>query len=534
MKPVRTPVLCWALLVLLLSACAPRPHVFGQVLTVALDQDPRDLNPLLAADGPSATVAGRLFSGLVRVDEQGSPQPDLAESWVVGEGGRSFTFWLRPGLRWQDGAPLTADDVVFTVRALTDPHFPGPQADLWRGRNAVALDDRRVRIVIPEPRPGFLTGDATLSPVPRHILQDVPVSDWARHHFNRAPVGSGPFRLVRWQPGQVIELAANSYYHAGRPRLDGLTYRIITSQAGAAAALMAGDVLWAEVSQEALPALTQRSDITLVQSPSRLYYAVGFNMGARRGKPSPYFRDRRVRRAWAMAIDRREVVAAAAGNLGVPVTGPFSPEGGVPVPDIPYNPAGARRLLEEAGWHMGGDGVRRRDGVPLRIELPVRAGKADRIRAALVMAAYLQRVGIEVEVRPEEFKSRLLGRLQPPDFDFDAVLMGWTVGSVPDLYELLHSSQIPRRQNGQPVGGANFISYRNPEMDVLLSAIRTESMPAGRRRLEQRVAGLLADDLPYYFLWSDVSVVAVSRRLHGPRPGANDPWADVHRWYLAP
>lgn len=502
-------------------AAGPRS---GGTLQLILDNDVVGLNPYITNDVPSALAQSLLHAKLMVLKPDGSLMPVLLQELpTVSEDGLEYTYTLKAGLLWSDGQPLTVDDVIFTVNAFMDPNLPNnPTASLWAGRSIEKLDEQRFRITLVEPFAGFLVSDSLFEVLPKHVLGAVPVTEWPGHEYNSNPsVVSGPFILEENRPGQYLSFARNEHYALGAPYIEKVVARIITDDTAAANALFTGEADFVELSPDALDQAKAQAHLTVFDLPDLGYMFIAYNLGERAGQPVPFFQDKRVRWAIEHAVDKQAATDAGLQGHGVPVDGPIPPVLATYYnPDIKgraYDPEQAKRLLDEAGWLVGADGVREKDGVKFTFKLPVRAGKDDRIRTAQVWASYLKDVGIQVEVVPEDFSSVMLPRLDPPKLDFDAIFMGWGITADPDVFQLFHSSQVPYlNEEGQPAGGDNWMQWKNAEADELIIQSRLETDPAKRKAIFDQLQAVIHDDPPYYFLWSAKYNYALNNRVKGP------------------
>ncbi|HWP28760.1 MAG TPA: ABC transporter substrate-binding protein, partial [Chloroflexota bacterium] len=372
----RTAYLAWTIEV-------PAPG--GRYVEAYVGQ-PNALNPLLAATDPAdREFLPLLFAGLTRVAPDGSVEPDLAEGWEVSPDGRTYTFRLRPGLRWSDGSALEADDVAFTFAALQAPDFP-VEADLlgpWRQVQVETPDARTVRMTLPRPWAGLLeaaalgvvpraalegSGRDTSSPEARNRSRAEPATagatapagtrgrEWLDHPFNTAPVGAGPYRVADFTVDELV-LVPNPWYHGPRPHLAELRFRFYPTAQAAAQAVQTGESagLALRASPETAP-LRLAPGLAVHEQPD---YArpvlLWLNTGA------PPFDERAVRVAVALAIDRARLVAslgAAPGTagqpsapLGVPALGPLPPTSWAYAADTPFPqhaPARAAAVLDAA------------------------------------------------------------------------------------------------------------------------------------------------------------------------------------------
>jgi peptide/nickel transport system substrate-binding protein len=513
----------------------PEPRRFGGRLTVRLSEEVGTLNPL-RAQGDQRWVTQLIFAGLMRLDPQLRPVPDLAESWTTSPDELTWTFKLRSGARWHDGTTLTSEDIFFTYRALLEGPLPveqsGPagiavvaQADMQQVVEELETPDPyTVRLKLRR-RFSPLLVDLTMPILPRHLLRDVPAPElWQRE----ITVGAGPFRLrERPAPGTII-LDAFPQYYRGRPDLDQVVFLVAADEGEVVQALLDGNLLLAEVSATAAAKLSEEEDLKIASYPDLTFYYVGFNV--RPGRP---LAEKALRQAWAYAVDKTKLIQATLGGDAEPVWSavpPYSWASDETIPRPTRDLRKARELLEAAGWKgLDKEGIRSRDGQRLSVALLVRRDAPERIAVARALAAQLREVGIEVLVTPADFGSAMAAARRPP-FDFDAMLMGWTMGEDPDDYYLFHSSQIPTAE--QP-SGYNYVGFRSDEFDRLSVEARAATDWRRRAELYRQIQHIIAAEQPYYFLWAERTHVAAHHRLIGlPEPLTPSFWSTISRWQL--
>jgi peptide/nickel transport system substrate-binding protein len=409
-------------------------------------------------------------------------------------------FTLRDDVRWHDGEAVDAADVVFTFERAKDPEAASLLAEAYLSQvaRAEALDDRTVRFVFERPHAQALE-DFWWAPLPEHLLADVPAADMRNAPFNRAPVGSGPFRVVEWRANERLVLEpAETFPEAlgGLPAAGRIVLRIIPEAATRLTELVTGGI---HVDIDTAPDQTEpieASDaLELLSFPGRTVYFVAWN-NAR----AP-FDDARVRRALGYAIDREEIVEALLEGYGTPAVSPIPPWSPL-APDVaplPYDTAAAASLLEEAGWvDRNGDGVRENTaGAPLRFEL-LTSDRALNRAVVEVVQAHLRRIGADAGIQVAEFQSMLA---QFRGRDYDAAFANWVldnfqVATAP--YALFHSSQAELE------GSANRTSYRSPVADSLLAVGRARADPAEAAETWAAFVRLLKEDQPATFMfWLD-------------------------------
>jgi len=487
------------------------------------------LDPIIAATNVDQDVSRLVFTGLTRFDRDGTIVPDLA-TFETDPTGRIWTFFIRTDATWHDGAPVTADDVLYTVGLLQDHAYGGPFADAFRGVLVTFLGPKTVRFTLPDVYAPF-AGSTTVPLLPAHILKSVPFAELPRQAFNLRPVGTGPFRVTEVDARQVTLTRYDDFYRTKPARtrayLDRIVLRFYRDGGEALAALARGEIDGTPgVSpQDAGRARTLKS-VDLLILPTNDFTALFLNVRPTR----PVFRDRVVRQAIAAAIDRGRVLQVAADGRGS-VADEFVPSSSWAfvrdVPRISFSAADARTMLDAADWKdHDGDGIRDKGGVTLKFSIST-SDEPARLAAARQIADDLAKVGIAVDIRAVSF-AELVDRVARQRA-FDALLVGITVGNDPDPYPFFHSSQV-----ADP--GDNFSGYSTLPMDRLLEQARRTVDQSKRRELFAQVFNAIAADVPVVFLYYSDYLYAQSRVLKGFRVApVNDPtqrfW-NVEDWYV--
>ena len=492
---------------------APAPD-YGDTRIEASIGNVSGLIPNLTSDSASHEVGNFMYNGLVTLGRNLEIVPELAKSWEFSKDCLTLDFTLNEGVRWHDGKPFSAADVVFTFETTMDSKTPSPyKSDFQDVDKVEARGPNQVRVTYKRPYAKALQSWA-LAMLPRHLLEQ-----WVRDGKLReapqnwtAPVGTGPYRFKEMKSGDKVVVVANQDYFKGPPRMARIVYRIIPSQATIFLELKAKSVDVASLTalqyqrQTEYPAFEKAYN--KFRYPGTGYTYLGFNL------KDPRFADRRVRRAFAHAINKQELLEGVVLGLGREATGPFRPGTWAENPDVkglPYDPKRAVALLAEAGWkERNGDGLLMKDGVPFTFELLTNQGNDERKKVAEIIQAKLREVGVGVDIRILEWAALLKEHIKKRQFQ--AIILGWGTGPDPDQYVVWHSSQMGPDQ-------LNHISYANPDVDALLEAGRSSCVQADRVRYYRRLHQALADDQPLVFLYWRDSLPVVASRIHGILPG---------------
>lgn len=405
-------------------------------------------------------------------------------------------FYLREGVAWHDGAPFSSADVVFTYRMIMDETMASPRrADYERIRSVDALDDYHVRVVYRQLYSPALA-NWTMGILPKHILEGRGSSWWAEN-FNRSPIGTGPFKFHAWESNEYIELIRNDAYFLGAPHLDRVTIRTIPDPLTIRLAFETRQIDFWNVDPHAVGRFGEDDRFDFFSAPSRNYSYVGWNL------ERPVFQDRNVRRALAHAVDVESMIKYLIYGNGVQSTGIYPPQMWYANPDIEpleYDPEKARRLLAEAGWEPGRDGILRKDGKKFSFTLLTNQGNELRKDIMTLVQRDLRQVGIEVRTQIYEFAVFIDQYVNTKDFD--AVVLGWSLGIDYDQYQIWHSSQTDPSQ-------LNFVTYQNPEVDALLEGLRVEYDRDAIIKRAGQLQRIIYEDQPYLFLFvpNNTSVV---------------------------
>ena len=497
------------LLLLLVVACRGEPSRVDDTLRLPLINDPI-FNPLLAPDLGSVMINKVLFPGLVRPDESLRPTPDLAVSWQAASDGLSYTFALRPGVKWHDGAPFTARDVKFTFDQMTDVKSGSRlRSDFAAVAGTDVIDSLTVRIRLSAPFAPFLTLlGYNAGMLPEHLLRNMKLTDATA--FNRStPIGTGPFKVERVTPGSSITLVRNDVYYGARPGVARLVFKIVPDINAQVAQLRAGELDLITIEPANLGSVQGAENVRVLEVPVVQHWYVGFNASR------PMFARAVVRRALGLAINRDAIVKGVLKGYG------DLPGGTIPValkdfhdssaPRTLFAPDSAKRLLISAGWKPGADGLLRdAAGAPFTFELLVDKGNPTREQSALAVQQDLARIGITMHIRSMEFAALVRDRVLPATYD--AMLIWWTTPPDPDQYSFYHTGQ-----------DNNHVKYSNRTADSLLALGRVTADTAKRREIYRAFQQIERDDPPVLVLFYPREIQAVSARLQSvPKLGIRD------------
>ena len=476
------------LLAFVFSSQACKRKTVPGTLVVAEESSANDFDPRYALDAYSSRIINLLYSGLVSQDTHANLVPDLAERWEIPDP-QTYIFHLRPGVTFHDGRALSAEDVVYTFRSMLDPAHGSPKADNFKDMESVeAVDSLTVRFHLRQPFAPFLQS-LTAGIVPQG----------AGRELSRRPIGSGPFKLIDFEPGSRTVLGAFSAYYGGQPQIRRLIIKAVPNDTTRVLELRKGSVqlLINSVPPDALQGFRSNPKLQVIEQPGLNVSYLGFNLR------DPQLAKLPVRKAIAHAIDRERIIkhllnggATTTSTILAPLLWAHAEN----LPAFNYDPAAARAILDAAG-------IRDPDGAgPLpRLKLTYKTSTNPlRRRIADAMAQQLSEVGIAVEVRSFEFAT-FFEDIKKGNFQLFSLV--WVGITEPDaFYNIFHSHSVPP-------AGANRGAFEDAQIDAWIEAGRRTIDPVQRKQLYDQIQHRLAEQLPYVTLWVQNDVAVASARL---------------------
>jgi peptide/nickel transport system substrate-binding protein len=520
----------------MLAACSPVGQTTGSGhahwLRLSLGQgDPNTLNIHLEPSATTGYIAELTQAYLARYDDHAQPVPELATviptkaNRGISADGKTITWHLRHGVRWSDGAPFSADDVIFSVHAIMNPANNEEQGTA--GWDLItSMDEPNADTVVFHLKHAYGSylplyfGTAADEPciLPKHLLGSLPNINTTP--YNLKPVGIGPFRVVTWKHGDAIELEANPYYWRGKPKLSRITFKLLASQETLVNQMQTGETdLWPLVPPSYIERLRGMRDLDVSVQPNFRTTNLDFVY------TRPIVDDLRVREAVRDALNRPRMVATVLHGLGsthdgavIPLDPPTAHD-----PIAPYDPVKAKALLDAAGWHVGPDGIRVKNGARLVLHAIYPIGTVELDETMEAVRAQLHDVGIEVDSRkfaPNVFRAPAADGGPLYGGKYELALFPRTLEAVSDVYGLYGCPNIPPH-------GENATRYCSPRVDALLAQIEESYDLATRRRLFNEVGQQLVRDVPTIMLYVWKGGYASNHDVSGFHPPVLTPFDDM-------
>lgn len=533
-------------LILAVAACdrpAASPSneaVPGGSLVAAIQTNVVQVIPPLIQQVDQKLVADQIFEPLAwlgdeaRLDE--GFRPALADSWGWEGDSLALVFHLNPAARWQDGQPVRASDVKFTYALYTDSVIGSLERGALLRIDSVSVRDSVTPVFYFTSRypDQLFDAAARMLIVPEHLLGKEPREALATSQFAQNPIGSGRFRVAKWDPQQVIELVAATTHYRGRPKLDRVVFSVTPDPNAVMTRLTSGELDAAEVlSSEHFRTLAARPEFKTRIMPAFDYTFLQFNLRdpKQHGKPHPIFGDAAARRALTLGLDRAKLVRSQFDTLAVVAVAPMTqaqPLADKSLAPLPYDSGAAARLLDSLGWTLpAGKTVRERNGRPLKFRVIVPTVSRNRMSMVVRVQEAMRAMGAQVDIDPVE-PNAFFARLRNRDFDvaFNGARAEISIVGLRPYWTIAGAAETPT--------GRNYGSYENPQFDAHLdSALTAHDADAALAHASQAYE-TIASDAPAVWMYEMRSAPIVHRRFRTAHilPGAW--WVGISEWSVPP
>jgi peptide/nickel transport system substrate-binding protein len=513
-----------------LGPIEPAKSKGGQVIEGTF-ADAKTVNPVLQSDTSSGRVNDLIFNSVMTVDPSDtSPKGELAEKFNISDDGLTYTFNLRDGVQWHDGQPFSAQDVKFSFDMYMNPDSGSPRTSELTERidTLEATDDKTITVKLKVPNAAFLVSNMIYNIIPQHVLKDVDAKGLAQDAFSTGQkgrtIGTGPFMFDEWVKDDHMTLTKNANYWEGEPNLDKYIYKVVPDQNVLVQQLKTGEIDYGTVTEESVDELSKRDDLNIVQYDTFGFTFYSYQLDTAK---TNLFQDKAVRQALFYALDRKAMIDAIRYGIGKVAVGTM------PVVSWAYNPDGitnkydhdvdkAKKLLDDAGWKAGSDGIRAKDGTKLAFEVYTNSGNKVREQYLTVMQQQWKEIGVDMTPKTEEWNA-FLDRITGTK-DFQIFLVGFNWDTDPDQTTMWATDSY--------TGGFNMNKYSNPKVDDLLKQGLATTDQAKRKDIYTQMQNIVMDDLPSPIMDFPKGIYGVNKRVHNVFPNAVDLPFNAHQWWV--
>ncbi|MCX6059255.1 MAG: peptide ABC transporter substrate-binding protein [Chloroflexi bacterium] len=508
----------------------------GGIYTEALIGSMGRLNPMLDWNNPADRDINRLiFSGLMKFDSHGLPQPDLAEAWGTSPDGTLYNFSIRPNAVWHDGQPVTTDDVIFTVEMIKSSGslFPQDIKDLWSQIVIKRFDDKTLQFKLPEPFAPFLDY-ATFGVLPKHLLESVSADQLAAAEFNLKPIGTGPYKFSQLMTsgGQItgVVLVVNNDYYLQKPFIEQFVFRFYPDSSSAFDAYQQGQVLGiSQLTNDVLQQALEEPTLSVYSSRLPQLGLVFLNLN----NPSVQFlQNEKIRQALMLGVNRNNIVSHIMRGQAIVADGPILPGSWAYYNEIQhydYDPDAAVVLLNGEGYVIsaGSGDVRAKDGQPLTFTL-VHPDDVIHTQIAQAIQSDWALIGVKIDLQSVPYDSMVNDFLTTRNYQAALADLNTARTPDPDPYLFWHQSEA--------TGGQNYSQWDNRTASEFLESARTAADFESRARLYRNFQVVFAKEMPSLPLYYPVYSYGVDAQVQGvqvaPMYDISDRLAVVNEWYL--
>lgn len=487
---------------------------------------PRFVNPVLSFAAADQDVESLVFAGLTRKTIEGSSVLDLAEDFSVSSDNLIYTFTIAEDARFHDGKPVTSEDVVFTIQSIQNPELKSPKQIEWEGVTVEALDERRVRFVLRQPFISFLE-NTSIGILPSHLWKDVQVDEFAFSPLNTNPIGAGKYKVINIAESKngtvdAYVLKTSRYYVGEKPFIKKIHLYFFAEETDALRAFKANSIDAFVIKDTALIEELPKNAEVYTATLNRMF-GLFFNQ-----KENSPVREKNVRMAIDLALDRQKIIDIALQGFGEPIKSPLPTTittTNSQKDNFEAERQTARELLSQAGWVEGQNGIRQKNGRVLEITLTT--AKIEELeKVAEEIQSQLASIGIRVVIQTLETNDLNQNVIRPRNFEI--LLFGLILNQEADIFPFWHSSQT-----GDP--GLNISSYKNQTVDTLLTQIIQTFDTSKRASLYSQFEQEFFKDIPALFIYNPELMYAVRGTLHNvelsPITNSSERLLDMETWY---
>jgi len=499
---------------------------YGGTYTEGVIGDIEKINPLFINNEAEASANRLIFSGLTRVMPDNKVIPDLAEKWDISDNGQTYTFTLRKNIKWHDNQPVTVDDVIFTINLIQNPDTRTNQSIIWQNIKVEKINNQAVKISLPNIYGNFLKV-ASQPILPEHLLKDIDPNSIKIAEFNLKPIGSGPYKFVRFdQAGNEVKVIFSAYdnYLPHRPYIDQVNLRLYDNFDGLYNGILRKQInSIVQVPSNKAEEIRQIGAMKVYDFYLPRYKLIDINL------KNDLLAQKEIRKAISQSINRQEVINKGLNNQAMPIYSPILPgkEGyNAALNKDPYDLTSANIILEKLGWIKNKDGIRVKEGKKLSFRL-VAANELENKYVTEIIKDQLKSVGVEINVLLVEKDLLQAEYIRPRNYDL--ILFGQNVGSESDLFSFWHSSQI-----NDP--GLNLSGFNDRRVDKLIELGRKSNNTKVRNDKYMQAQEIIIEETPVIYLYNPIFIMAANNNIknfyQGKISEPVDHLNNIDNWYI--
>lgn len=503
---------------------------FGGIYSEGIIGQPSYINPLLSESNEvDAAISKIVYSGLLKNDKDGQLINDLAERYDISEDSKEYTFYIKKGVKWHDGLELTANDIMFTVNILRDPLFKSSLRQDWQGVRIEKIDDFTVKFILENPYFGFLE-NLTLGILPEHIWKNIDHEKFHLVKYNLEPVGTGPYKYTSYHKdsdGNILDYKINSFkdYFQGSPFIEEINFSFYSNE----------QYLMDAYNSKKISGISnissQNGNLDMFRKNTSLYevkipwsFSVFFN----KNKSVP-LANKEVRMAIDLATDKKQMIDNVLAGKAVVLEAPFftgTEEFNATLERNNFNVEKAVKVLEDAKWMLGEDGIRVKDGVKMEFKL-LTVDSPDLVKTAEILKEQWSKIGASVSIESLGFSDIQQNYIKPREYD--AILVGQDSSFNVDPYSFWHSSQ-------KKDPGLNLALFDDEAADKLIEEARAEANRGERINKYYKFQEIIRDQVPAVFLFSPYYLYVVDSKIKGVEiekiNSSQFRFSNINKWYI--
>lgn len=503
---------------------------FGGVYSEGIIGQPGYINPVLAQSNEvDAAIANIIYSSLLKSDKNGQLINDLADRYDVSGDNKEYTFYIKRGIKWHDGLELTANDVIFTINVLNDPMFKSSLRQDWQGVRVEKIDDYTIKFILENPYFGFLE-NLTLGVLPEHIWKNIDHDKFHLAKYNLEPIGSGPYKYASYQKdsdGNILDYKVESFteYYQGKPYLDGVNFSFYSNEQDLIDSYNRKKISGiSSISSQNGNSSVFRKNTTVYELEIPWSFSVFFNKNK-----SIALANKEVRLALNIATDKSQIINDALLGKAIPLDAPFfsgTEEYNNNLEKNNFDIDKANKILDEANWKKGDDGIRAKDGAKIEFKL-LTVDSPDLIKTAEILKEQWNKIGVLVSVETLAFSDIQQNYIKPREYD--AILVGQDSSFSVDPYSFWHSSQ-------KKDPGLNLALFDDSEADKLIEEARAEINKSERINKYHKFQEIINNQVPAVFLFSPYYLYVVDSKIKGIEMekinSSQYRFSNINKWFI--